>query len=482
MNAFQSLSHSIPELILLASGLLVLVMDLVSHNKRVVGLFALTGLTLAALWTLTSSVTLAPSTTLDLYFGAFTVDSLSRFFKLFVYFMVGLAMMASLDYQKIQDASKASYYSLLTFMALGLILMGSSTNLLMIFLSIEFVSIISYALVCFLKYDASSNEAAIKYLLFGSMCSAIMLYGMSLVWGLTGTLELAQIKQLIATSGTPALLWAALILMTAGFGFKISMAPFHMWAPDVYQGAPTPITALLTVAPKSLGFAILLRVFGTAFPSLWSHWSSLLVFLAIVTMTVGNVIAISQTSVKRMLGYSSIAHAGYALMGLAVFSPVGVDGVLIYLVAYIFTNLGAFLTVLAISESAGTDEIQAFKGLSERSPFLALSLTVFLLSLAGIPPLAGFIGKWYVFAATIQNGFIALAVAAAINSVIAAFYYLRIVKEMYLSPADEKIKLFVPRTITLPILITLAATFLVGLWPMPWMDWVRATVAVIFPF
>ena len=270
----------------------------------------------------------------------------------------------------------------------------------------------------------------------------------------------------------------ALLFFLAGLGFKISMAPFHMWAPDVYEAAPTPVTAFLTVGPKALGFAVLIRILATAFSWISWKWSGIIMLLSILTMTLGNVVAISQTNIKRLLAYSSIAQAGYILMGVAVFSEIGLTGVLIYLVAYTFTNLGAFIAVIIASNHFGDDAIQSYSGLGKRAPFLAASLTIFLLSLAGIPPLGGFIGKFYVFSGAIQSGFYSLAIAAALNSAVAAFYYFKIVRLMYLSPATHIDPIPHPFPLMLALGLMLAGTVLLGLMPARLISFVQSLLLV----
>jgi NADH-quinone oxidoreductase subunit N len=269
----------------------------------------------------------------------------------------------------------------------------------------------------------------------------------------------------------------ALLLILAGLGFKISAVPFHSWAPDAYEGAPTPITALLSVASKAGGFAVLLRVLSTAFPAGVADWTPLLALLCGLTMTIGNVIAVRQSNVKRLLAYSSIAQAGYILMGVTVMhgAPgIGAQAVLIYLLAYLFMNLGAFAVVIVVSNALGSDEIGDYAGLSRRSPGAAAALTVFLLSLTGIPPLAGFIGKFTLFAAVIEQHFYALALIAAANSVVAAFYYFRLVRAMYLEPAKADTPLAGDTALRLAIALSLAGTVAIGLWPGPFLDWARA--------
>ena len=453
-----------PELILLGTAFAVLLLDLVLPQKKFLGYFGLAG-TLASL-----AFVRFPAEPLPLFFGFFILDPFSCFFKVAALGIIALTLLSSLGYRPKEGALPyfGEFNALLLFSGFGLILMGSSNNLLMIFLSIEFVSILSYLLVGFHKQNPRAKEAALKYLLFGSVSSGIMLFGMSLLFGLTGEIDLNLIQAGLASGEAPrALVLTSLLLVMAGLGFKISMAPFHMWAPDVYEGAPTPVTGFLTVGPKALGFSILLRVLQTTFFELQGDWGALLAVLSMLTMTIGNVIAISQTNIKRLLGYSSIAQAGYILMGLAASNEMGRAGILIYLAAYAFTNLGAFLCVIAASNSLGSDEIDSYAGLSERSPFLAASLVIFLLSLAGIPPLAGFVGKYYVFSSAIQGRLFTLAVVAALNSAVAAFYYFKVVRLMYLTaPANrEPLPYSIPLIVVL--LVTLAGTLALGIFPSP---------------
>ncbi len=382
-------------------------------------------------------LTQVPAKPLALFSGMFYVDVFSHFFRVLALGAVGVTLLISRGYSPIKNRYEGEFYGLFLFMAFALILVAAADNLLMIFLSIEFVSLLSYLLVGFLKKDPRSKEAAVKYLLFGSVCSGVMLYGMSLLYGATGSLELPVIGNALLGVPFKPLAIAALLFFFTGLGFKISMAPFHMWAPDVYEGAPTPVTAFLTVAPKAMGFAVLTRVLATVFGQFHAIWSPILVILSILTMTIGNITAVSQTNIKRFLAYSSIAQAGYILMGLAVFSILGRGAVLIYLLAYLLTNLGAFTVVTIVGEETRSDSLDAYAGLSQRSPVTAAFFTAFLLSLAGIPPLAGFIGKYYVFAAAIEGKFIMLAIVAAVNSVIAVYYYFRIIRLMYLTPASD---------------------------------------------
>ncbi|HXV27591.1 MAG TPA: NADH-quinone oxidoreductase subunit N [bacterium] len=472
MNALESLKYFWPEIWLLIGAFAVLFLDLVIRNKKILGVLSLLTLGVSAL------ASSSPPQIYPLFFGFFQLDTFTHFFRFAALGIVAVTILASLAYKPLSTPHEGEYYSLFLFMAFGLILMAASTNLLMILISIEFVSILSYLLVGFLKKDSRSKEASIKYLLFGSVASGVMLYGMSLVFGATGSLDLGVIQSQISDPQFYSLAVIATLLILVGLGFKISMAPFHLWAPDVYEGAPTSVTAFLTVGPKALGFAVLIRVLYTAFPVFINQWSPMIALLSVLTMTIGNISAIAQNNIKRLLAYSSIAQAGYILMGIATSTEIGVSAVLIYLWAYAFTNLGAFTVVMILSNQLETDDLSSYAGLSRRSPFLAASLTVFLLSLAGIPPLAGFIGKFYVFSSAIELGFINLAIAAALNSAVAAFYYFKVVRLMYLVPATSEERITHPFSLSFALLLMLAGTFAMGLAPVPFISFVKQTLLI----
>ncbi len=459
MGPVESLKYFIPELVLLGGAFAAFALDFFIKQKKLVGQFAL--LVIVAAFCLAK----IPEHPLPLFFGMFYVDVFSHFFRMLALGAVAVTLLISMGYSPVKNRYEGEFYGLFLFMAFALILVAAADNLLMIFLSIEFVSLISYLLVGFLKNDSKSKEAAIKYLLFGSVCSAIMLYGMSLLYGAAGSLELPVIGNALLDAPFKPLAIVAILLFFVGLGFKISMAPFHMWAPDVYEGAPTPVTAFLTVAPKAMGFAILTRVLATAFGHFAPVWSPMLVILSILTMTIGNITAVSQTNIKRFLAYSSIAQAGYILMGLAVFSILGRGAVLIYLLAYLLTNLGAFVVVTIVGEETRSDSLDAYAGLSQRSPVAAAMLTVFLLSLTGLPPLAGFIGKYYVFAAAIEAKFMTLVIVAAVNSVIAAYYYFRIIRLMYLTPATGPAFASPSKTLTIALWAMFLGVLALGIFP-----------------
>ncbi len=445
----SDLTYLLPELVLLGGAALVLLLDLVwlrragEQRGRFLPYVALAVLLVAALGLIPSigdSVSVATMLVLDPF---------ALFFKAFALLAVALIILLSTPYMQTRTPFSGEFYAFLLATALAICLAVSASNLVMIYLSMEFLSITSYVLAGYFRQDRKSGEAALKYFLYGSTASAVMLYGMSLLYGATGTTDLAGLAAGLSISAAGQSAWLltpAIVLLLAGFGFKASLVPFHQWAPDTYEGAPTPVTAFLSTASKATGFAILMRVFlvGMGDASIASQWISLLVALSVVTMTLGNLTALRQTNVKRLLAYSSIAQAGYILIGVAAVlgdpakTFTGINGVLIYLLAYLFTNVGAFAVVTAIEDATGKLDIKEYSGLARRAPWLAALLFFFLLSLAGIPPTGGFIGKFFVFGAAVQSQMWVLLAIAAINSVVAAFYYLNIVRCMFFVPATEE--------------------------------------------
>lgn len=476
MNALDSLYFVRSEIFLFGALLVVLISDFFIKQKKWLAIFSFISIVIAFL--------IPPPFYPDegLFFDQYLWDPFTFFFKSVAYVTIALTILSSLVYEKISEKFKGELCVLLLAMGPLLTIMSGVSNLLMIFLAIESVSLTSYLLVGFQTFDKRSSEASLKYVLFGAVSTAVMLFGMSLLFGTSGSIDLHRIgsvlPQLSGETQTMALI--GLLLTLAGVGFKISMVPFHMWAPDVYQGAPTPVTAFLTVAPKAMGFAVLARILYVAFPIFIPKWSHLLGVLSILTMTLGNVIAISQTDVKRLLAYSSIAQAGYILVGFAVPGILGLQAVLIYITAYLFTNLGAFFTVLAIERNLGTNQLDAYNGLSKKSPLLAFALTIFLLSLAGIPPLAGFIGKIYIFSAAVKENAVAIALAIALNSAVAAYYYFKVVKAMYLSQGQKSNPFTNPLPIKIVVTATLFGTFLIGLFPTQFIKIVEQSLAT-FP-
>ncbi len=403
-------------------------------------------------------------------------DPFSLFFKEICLFITGIVILVSMGYKALDKDHAGEYYFLLLNAAVAMLLAVSSDNMLMIYISIEMLSLVSYILVAFLRHDPRSSEGALKYFLFGALSTGIMLYGISLIYGLAGTTDLSLISKAVS-AGQINIFTAVvlLLLILAGLGFKCALVPFHMWAPDAYQGAPTAVTAFISAGPKAVGFAVLLRIFTKTFFPFYADWSGLITLIAIFTMTIGNIVAISQTDIKRMLAYSSIAQAGYILIGFVVGTAAGMEGVLYYILAYALMNLGAFGCVCLVSNSIKSDAIKDYAGLYKRDPTTAFMLSIFLLSLTGVPPLAGFMGKFLIFAAAVQSKFIILAVVGIINSVIAAFYYMRVIKYMYLDEPEAIGAGPKSAPLQLALAIVLAGVLIAGLYPSPFLNWVGSS-------
>ncbi|MFC1862279.1 NADH-quinone oxidoreductase subunit N, partial [Chloroflexota bacterium] len=438
----------IPELSLATFAIAVILLDLFIQRKGVLVVVSLAGLVVSAGFT----IAMWGGNPQAIFNNMLAVDSFALFFKLLFLGIAALVILATTDYASRLARFQGEYYALVLLSTLGMMLMAATTELISIYIALELTSISLYILVGFLK-DPKSTEASLKYLLLGALASAVLLYGMALVFGVTGKTQLGEIAQVVQamslqnTLSNPALI-LGIVLLVAGFGFKIAAVPFHMWVPDVYEGAPTPITAYLSVGSKAAGFAVILRVFSSAFglPEWLSlNWGLIFAALAAIGMTLGNVVALPQTNIKRMLGYSSIAQAGYLMVGLAAVGAstsadvLGRSGVLFFLAGYTVANLGAFTAIIAISNKLDSDLIQDYSGMIKRAPLLALALTLCLISLIGMPPAAGFMAKFYIFSGAVQSGLLWLVIIAVINSVISAYYYLRVVKVMWFGePASEE--------------------------------------------
>ncbi|MEW6701332.1 MAG: NADH-quinone oxidoreductase subunit N [Bacteroidota bacterium] len=498
-NLYHSLGLIVPELILSAVLIVLVLADLIFHkNKKYIPYIAIAGILITGFFTLSqygiSGSAFATSDVPTNNFGIFAVDSFGIFFKIIVVvssLLIVFFSFGSDEIQKITDRL-GEYYALIFGMVLGMFFMISATDLILIYLSMELMSLSSYVLAGFTKLRDRSSEAALKYLLYGAVSSGLMLFGISLVYGLTGSTNLYVINSLI--QGPQINLFTlsfACILIFAGIGYKISSAPFHFWTPDVYEGAPITITAFLSVASKAAGFALLIRFIKTTFVSyvdplgVWQlinvfDWKSLLVAISILTMTLGNFSAIWQNNLKRMLAYSSIAHAGYILLGLVVFSNQGLIAILIYFSIYLIMNLGAFLIVMLIANKIGSEEIDDYNGLGYTSPFLGVSLAIFLVSLTGLPPTAGFIAKLYLFIALVDAKMIAVAVIALLNSVVSLYYYIRVLKHMFLTQAEkdtQAITTSLPNTILISVLVAIILVF--GVYFEPLINFAKSCLVVL---
>ncbi len=452
LDTFGSLKFFVPEIVVVFTMMAVLVLDLVAMKRSpwerrllLVGP-SLVGLGVALFY----AIRLAELPASSLFNGMVAHDGFGNVLRLVFLVTSLLVLLFTLRSKELEGMHHGELTVLLLTVTAALMWMSNSLNLLMIFLALETVSIASYVMVGYMKGDRLSNEASLKYILFGAISSGTMLFGMSLLYGLTGTLELSGIRsalenqEALVESG-PALM-VIVIMVLAGIGFKMATVPFHFWCPDVYTGAPTPVTAFLSVGPKVAGFAVLVRFFygGLARPSGDAafemvgavNWQAILMGISVLTMTLGNVTALLQTNLKRLLAYSSIAHAGYIMMGAVVLSGEGIQAMVAYVVVYLFMNLGAFLVLIVVHDAVGSFDLKDYAGIWRRSPLLTIVMGIFLFSLMGIPPFAGFLAKWYVFAAVIRADLGWLAVLGVLNSAVGAFYYIKILKTMFLEGDD----------------------------------------------
>jgi NADH-quinone oxidoreductase subunit N len=470
----------LPEISLLVLVILVLGADLFWRGERRDGLGWLTAFGLAVILAATIIFS-RPTPDSGLIFGGMLRHDWPAFsFQVIFLFAAAVTCLLSIGLLGIGD--QGEYYALIVVSTLGMSLMAASADLIMLYLSVETTSIPLYVLAGFLKRDDRSTESGLKYFLFGALTSTVMLYGFSLLYGFSGETNLYRLAGALQSAGiSPWVIAGVAVLSLVGFSFKIAAVPFHFWTPDVYEGAPTPITAFISTASKAAGFAVLVRVMLVAFPSVEITWTALLAAMATATMTIGNLLALAQHNIKRLLAYSSIAHAGYALIGLVALSELGAASLVFYLVAYIVTNLAAFAVVILFARSAGSEEISDYAGLSRRAPGLALVMLVALLSLAGMPPLAGFVAKFYVFAAAVQSGWIWLAFVGVLNAIAGLYYYMTVLKVIYLYRSEDEDKpIAVPRPHALALGVCVAAIIAVGTVSAPWLDWAMAAARGIF--
>ncbi len=472
----------LPEILILVVGLLVLVLDPFwrDENRRTnLGWLVAGGLTATLVACLLFD---RPSQNVLAFGGMVRYDWLAFVFKMLFIFGATITSLFMMDVDKV--GKRAEAYLLLLAATIGMNLMAASSDLVMLYLAIETTSIPMYVLAGFLLDDKKSTEAGFKYLLFGAMTSAIFLYGLSLVYGFSGSTHFEGMRSYFTTFNPVSL--GVMCLVVVGLGFKVSLVPFHFWAPDTYEGAPTPISGFLSTASKAAGFAVLIRLFITVFPQIAFDWQMLLAILAVLTMTFGNLVALAQTNIKRLLAYSSIAHAGYALIGLVANNQLGVTGVIYYLLAYILTNLAAFGIIMAFGRVTGSDEIRSYDGMSRRSPYLGLAMLVAFLSLAGMPPFGGFMGKVLVFAGAVQAGWYLLVFIGVLNSIIGLYYYLTVLKYVYLyrmeGETEEAHPIQLSRPFVVGIVVLTIGIVLVGSIFAPWFGFSTDAAKSLFLF
>jgi NADH-quinone oxidoreductase subunit N len=456
-----------PEIIITAFGFLVLLVDVFGpkrEKKGYLGFLGLVGVAIAFFCTI--SLMGSGKTGFE---GMITSDGFAIFFKITILIIAFLTLLISMGYATREGIGFGEYYALILFATLGMMLMAAGTHLIVIFLGLETMSISIYILAGMLREDRRSVESAFKYFLLGAFATCFLLYGIAFLYGATGSLYLTDIAAHIASQKLldhPMLLMS-LAFLTIGFGFKIASVPFHMWTPDVYEGAPTSVTAFMATGVKAAGFSALIRVFFTALPGFRPDWTSIMWLIAVVTMTVGNIIAISQNNIKRMLAYSSIAHAGYILVAFVAGNKSGTSGILFYLMAYAFMNLGAFTCVILLGKKGEENTlINDYAGIGFKYPLLAASMTIFLLSMAGIPPLGGFMAKFYIFSAAVEAKFYWLAILGVLNSAISVYYYLRVTVLMYFRESEREITgLWFSPAPVIALILALIGVFYMGIFP-----------------
>ncbi len=474
MDNLSSLSYFVPELFLSAAILIIIIVDLLLKEERKIwtGFLSAAALIIST-FLIFQQYRLSAS---EIFHGMLVVDSMAVLIKLIIAVSTTVIILFSLPFIK----TKSEYYMLLLITTLGMFLMAGVNDILMIILAMELVGLMSYVLAGFTKRNLLSNEGSLKYILYAATSTGVMAFGFSYLYGMTGQTNLFKIQQaLLANPPQQAAFFIVMILILAGLGYKIAMVPFHFWLPDVYEGAPTPITAFLSVGPKAAGIAVLIRFFTTVvshsapgaalsfLQNLQVHIPMLLAVLAVLTMTLGNVVALRQTNIKRLMAYSSIAHAGYMIMAMVVFNAQGYQAILFYLIVYLFMNFGAFWVIIIMTQKLGSEEIDAFKGLGYRAPYTAVSMAIFLFSLTGLPPLAGFIGKFYLFSAVVKADWYVLALLGVLNSVISLYYYANIVREMFLRTTETQVDIPVSLYDKVLLTLMLVPTVLFGIYWNP---------------
>ena len=468
-----------PEIVITIFGFLVLLVDVFlpkKENKDYLGVISLIGIFIAFLYTLPQIGSVKSG-----FGGMFISDGFALFFKVTFLIIAFLTVLISIGYTKREGMAFGEYYALVLFATLGMMLMAAGSHLIIIFLGLETMSISIYILAGMMREDRRSVEAALKYFLLGAFATGFLLYGIALIYGATGSLYLKDIASYIVSKNllrSPMLLMS-LVFLTIGFGFKIASVPFHMWTPDVYEGAPTSITAFMATGVKAAGFSALVRVFFSALPSFRPDWTSIMWLIAVATMTVGNIVAISQTNIKRMLAYSSIAHAGYILVAFVSGNELGTSGILFYLMAYAFMNLGAFTVVILLGKKGEENTlISDYSGIGFKYPLLAASMTIFLLSMAGIPPLSGFMAKFYVFSAAVKSKFYWLAILGVLNSAVSVYYYLRVTVVMYFKESEREITglQFSPASV-IALILAVIGTLYMGIFPANVLSFAQRSIA-----
>ena len=455
-----------PVLVLAVFGMMVLITDLfIGKDKSILVFMSLTGLLMAAISSLAKF-----NLPVHSFNGAYVVDHLSVFFTFIFCISSAMAILLSVDFNKREEIKVGEYYSLILFCTLGMVVLASSTDMIMIFLGIEIISISLYILAGVRRKDIKSNEAALKYFLLGAFATGFLLYGMALIYGSTGSTKLAIISKVISEGQiiSEPLMLMGVVLLIIGFSFKVAAVPFHMWAPDVYQGAPTPVTAFMAVGPKAASLAAFYRVMTEAMPELSYSWEILLCIVSVLSMFIGNLGAIMQTNIKRLIAFSSVSHVGYLLIAIIVKSSLSSSSLMFYMLTYAFMIFGVFGIVILIGKKGEENlEIENYSGLAYKHPIIALTMTIFLLSLGGLPPLAGFVAKFYIFSAALKEGYLILVIIAVLNSAISLYYYLKVIVFMYMKEPVRPFNITLSPMTLLVIAISVFGTIQLGIYPDP---------------
>ena len=477
--ALPDLSPVLPEIVLAVGAMALLMIGVFRGPKSTDFISWLSCALLAVVALFVWGYQIPPATAFD---GLFAVNAFTTFVKTLILLGSILAIIMSRTYMRNEGIERFEFPVLIVLATLGMLMMVSANDLIALYIGLELQSLSLYVIAAIRRDSTRSTEAGLKYFVLGALSSGMLLYGASLIYGFTGTTHFSVLASLVA-SGTPSLgLIFGIAFLSAGLAFKVSAVPFHMWTPDVYEGAPTPVTAFFAVAPKIAAFGLFVQATVTAFPGLSHQWGQIIVFLSIMSMVLGAVAAIAQTNIKRLMAYSSIGHVGYALIGLAAGTQEGIQGVLIYLSIYLAMNVGTFVCILSMRRKGGmVEEIADLAGLARTRPKMALALAIFMFSLAGIPPLAGFFGKWYIFLAAIHAHLYALAVIGVIASVIGAFYYLRIIKLMYFDEPAEPFEPLGDRLMSGLMFVAAAVVALFFIYPGPLVATASFAAAALFP-
>ncbi len=467
-----NLNLIIPQLFLFGWAILVLLIDFFKKGKsrKGLGYFCLLGLAL-------TSVLVMAANNGEGFFGTYVSDYYGKLFNIIFIVSAMLTILASVDFAEIRLQHKGEFYALLLFATIGMMFLAGANELITLYVSLELATIPLYVLAAFLKKDLKSTEAGLKYVIIGGASSAILLFGLSLLYGLSGTTFLADINSLKLTAYNLNLgLGLAIVLLVAGFGFKLAAAPFHMWAPDVYEGAPTPVTAFLSVASKAAGLVAFVRIFFDSLIIAKTEWVLILEIVAVLAMVIGNFVALMQTDIKRMLAYSSIAQVGYVLVALCAGNGYSIIGMMIFLMAYAFANIGAFMIAIGFSNMTGSYKIADYAGMFKRNPLAALTMTIFMLSLVGLPPTAGFLGKYWLFAAAVKGQIYWLVVIAVLTSVVSLFYYMNVVRIMYFTRGDDESRIYYGPALGIGITLSGIMVILICVLPSTFFEWASMAI------